>query len=481
MLKKLLYLYNDGHNPFPHSGRGGLGYHLPQYRKRMHGEALHIYRNTDGSVKEIIDDHNNEDLRFIDEQPSLNPVSDALETREMRDVLIEANERLLNEKSKKRKAEKTSKVIDQIIHEIDDVLKERKEREEKENEEKENEEKFLENVLEKEVKLKPTSKDDIFKIQEKLKDIVGKKYFDISLKILSNYPNITYEEFIKDISNYIKGAKKQTKEETKEKSELNAIIKDVNKLMKEGNDENKGTAYEKVMIEKGQDILKENSESKEDFVLCASNPIYLNPDTGKPIMVKFHGNIEPLSKFTLYDIENPSSISDCKYYPESDYASIQLSKLEGNVSFTPCWKYNEKEDKYTLYNIWCKETNSWTETTNNKEVGLNIYLKDKNVHNYSISNLINNWKKININGKLENGCPMKQVVINGKATKYFCPNAPEIVNAMGKKIYTKKGNNYTEWFDLLPNEMTIVNTKYVNKPKIETKSKIKKSVKNKNV
>jgi hypothetical protein len=41
MLKKLLYLYNDGHNPFPHSGRGGLGYHLPQYRKRMHGESIH--------------------------------------------------------------------------------------------------------------------------------------------------------------------------------------------------------------------------------------------------------------------------------------------------------------------------------------------------------------------------------------------------------------------------------------------------------
>jgi hypothetical protein len=35
MLKKLLYLYNDGHNPFPHlKGKGGLGYHLPQYRMK---------------------------------------------------------------------------------------------------------------------------------------------------------------------------------------------------------------------------------------------------------------------------------------------------------------------------------------------------------------------------------------------------------------------------------------------------------------
>jgi len=41
MLKKLLYLYNDGHNPFPKLGKGGLGYHLPQFRMRIHGESIH--------------------------------------------------------------------------------------------------------------------------------------------------------------------------------------------------------------------------------------------------------------------------------------------------------------------------------------------------------------------------------------------------------------------------------------------------------
>ena len=39
MLKKLLYLYNDGHNPFPHMGRGGLGYHLSGVPKVIHGEG----------------------------------------------------------------------------------------------------------------------------------------------------------------------------------------------------------------------------------------------------------------------------------------------------------------------------------------------------------------------------------------------------------------------------------------------------------
>ena len=41
-MKKLLHLYNYGHNPFPTLGKGGLGYHLPQYHKRMIGGTLKI-------------------------------------------------------------------------------------------------------------------------------------------------------------------------------------------------------------------------------------------------------------------------------------------------------------------------------------------------------------------------------------------------------------------------------------------------------
>jgi len=73
MLKKLLYLYNDGHNPFPKLGKGGLGYHLPQYRKRMHGEALHEI-TTESGEKQYIDDENKDDKNlyskegFIDDE-----------------------------------------------------------------------------------------------------------------------------------------------------------------------------------------------------------------------------------------------------------------------------------------------------------------------------------------------------------------------------------------------------------------------------
>ena len=40
MLKKILYNYNDEHNTFPNiKGYGGLGYHLPEYRKVIHGSG----------------------------------------------------------------------------------------------------------------------------------------------------------------------------------------------------------------------------------------------------------------------------------------------------------------------------------------------------------------------------------------------------------------------------------------------------------
>ena len=39
-MKKLLHLYNYGHNPFPKLGRGGLGYHLPQYKLKGRGFDL---------------------------------------------------------------------------------------------------------------------------------------------------------------------------------------------------------------------------------------------------------------------------------------------------------------------------------------------------------------------------------------------------------------------------------------------------------
>jgi hypothetical protein len=55
------YLYNDGHNPFPYlpKGRGGLGYHLPQYK--IKGGAL--WEDSNGY---LLDDDNTEDTNAYD-------------------------------------------------------------------------------------------------------------------------------------------------------------------------------------------------------------------------------------------------------------------------------------------------------------------------------------------------------------------------------------------------------------------------------
>jgi hypothetical protein len=53
-MKKLLHLYNYGHNPFPKLGRGGLGYHLPQYK--IKGGKITI--GEDGLINDDGDDEN---------------------------------------------------------------------------------------------------------------------------------------------------------------------------------------------------------------------------------------------------------------------------------------------------------------------------------------------------------------------------------------------------------------------------------------
>jgi hypothetical protein len=68
MLKKLLYLYNDGHNPFPNmKGHGGLGYHLPQYR--LVGGMVHGgVEEHKGSDEEDEEDYEENEESDVDEE-----------------------------------------------------------------------------------------------------------------------------------------------------------------------------------------------------------------------------------------------------------------------------------------------------------------------------------------------------------------------------------------------------------------------------
>ena len=97
MLKRLLYLYNDGHNPFPKLNSGGLGYHLPQYRKRMHGEAIHRLVDEDGELIDEFDDDNSDDDAVYEQE--INNDSDDDEDDEYRYV-----PRIVGRMEKKAKA-----------------------------------------------------------------------------------------------------------------------------------------------------------------------------------------------------------------------------------------------------------------------------------------------------------------------------------------------------------------------------------------
>lgn len=146
MLKKLLYLYNDGHNPFPNMHNCGLGYHLPNKRKRMRGRALHIYKNDDGEY-EIIDDGNYADANIYSNEEGLpKNFVDKEETKEKEDVEKEAQDREEIKNKKEREYEKRNKKIESLFSEIDEVLEKNKNDEYEEDSETESSDKKEDNI-----------------------------------------------------------------------------------------------------------------------------------------------------------------------------------------------------------------------------------------------------------------------------------------------------------------------------------------------
>jgi hypothetical protein len=77
---------------------------------------------------------------------------------------------------------------------------------------------------------------------------------------------------------------------------------------------------------------------------------------------------------------------------------------------------------------------------------------------------------VDTNGKTN--CPMKQVVINGKPTKYGYPDVNEILKKKGIKTYKRPGND-NEWFDIPKKEMVKTNPE-TKKKNIKEKRILKK-------
>ena len=462
-MKKLLYLYNDGHRAFPQLGRGGLGY-KPSIK--IIGGALHFVFNPETKKYETIDDLDNSDTNWYNADYGSTDHVDVMLKRsdnllleqerknEERKTLEERLETYKADEEAKAKAEAEAEAEAKRIR-IKEANKKKEEKERKKEEIRKKEEKERRKEEEEEEKIQtPTTESDKRGIIKLLNDTYSTldpvKMDSIVEKIFKNNPYITLSEFQKDMNKYTdepyKEVKKEKAKKVAAKREENKDKSAVNKMSKEGAVDNKGIAFEHVMINDNQQELKELSESKEDFKLASSNPIYyINGNIDDPIKINFHGERTPLHEVSLFDISNPKSIIDLKYYPNQEYSSIQCSKLYGSPSFTPCYAFIN--NKYVLYNIWCENTNSWVEKENYKEVSILSKLKGGN-YNWSITNFLNSI--VDTNGKTN--CPMKQVKINGKFTEYGTPDVNTIFKMKGINTYKRPDNN-NDWFDIPKKEM----------------------------
>jgi hypothetical protein len=387
MFKKLLYLYNDGHNPFP-SGRGGLGYHLPQYPKVIHGEGLSdeesdeeskIFEDADPStnkgkkiiIKKLIEEFEGKDIQPI-ETTTLKNITDVLKLEPK------------NLNSKKIEG------IQETIDKVDELLK---------NTEPKPEPKIQDTNVYKDI-----NEYNIDDITEKFYRMINEgfktsNFTDEQKEKLLNYiitqKNDDYHKFQKnDIKRKTNNAfvdtnvDKQLIEIAMEELEIEPTINpekqtvqefddEITTIKKENNLPNKGIAFEYKMINDEQKLLKDETETQSEFYDISTNQKFYK--NGKPIMIpvdRESGN-EHLLDNTLYDAYSTDCDIEFKYYPDSDECSVQLGKFTGNNYFIPYFIVVNKEIK--LYNIWSTQigTNGgWVNDTNYKDVYIMAQLDD---------------------------------------------------------------------------------------------------------
>ena len=297
MLKKLLYLYNDGHIPFP-QGKGGLGYHLPQYRKRMYGDGLKfdkdgnllfvpdanmtseqaVYANTQlweaehqlPPLKNIPDEEDETGIKFIEDEEI-----DAKNKAEV-DKIYLINE-LLNQGA-------TEKQIHDTFYTKVDNEKVRK-----------NEEKFLKDVLE---KADEYQEEQIQELRQDIKNISRKKSIGYG---------IAFEDYLVNPENV-------------------HVLKDE---------------------------LKFTSSLSSDHPILDTQIIV----GGQPKQLKDVIVYDLFSQDCVYEIKNfgmstrdfPAQSYDEIKSSNSPFIDIQCSKIEGNLSFKPTYVlYNDESFKITI-------------------------------------------------------------------------------------------------------------------------------------
>jgi hypothetical protein len=403
MLKRLLYLYNDGHNPFPKLGKGGLGYHLPQYPKVIHGSGP-----KKGPLKlHDTDSEDEEEPEQLGTQPLKPEILQHGPKEEIEEMLKQASEltKIEDEKLMKKlneELDELSKLKTQIKKEEPSIqteaeikeaerqakiarAKKGKEEEAKMIAERQSKKQPIEqkitpisNEVQKLLKVEPikvTENEEIMKKPMSTKTIAEvKKNIKADLKfenikpteteliynsIIKKYPNITYEDYKKDPKKY---KDEYYNEKHGKKESMEQIQKAVNEVHYKGETDTKGHAAEIVFLRDHQDTIKElvGSTDPDDIIMPSSDSDGFKDETGKvPIVGKKQ---KPLSHYSLFDADGKNSSIDLKYY-DSKYADIQFTKICGSVNFIPL--YHEVDGKLKLYNVSCLVTNKFINRHNN--------------------------------------------------------------------------------------------------------------------
>jgi hypothetical protein len=333
MLKKLLYLYNDGHNPFPNmTGHGGLGYHLPQYHvrgKQIYGEGLHIFRDENGEI--VIKDDNlyDPEHRFIASNLQGLPEGfvDKEETKELGDVINEAKKQKEKEEKREKKYNKKLKEGEKIIREIDKQLTEVND--------------YVDNV--------DNDKDENIQEEEFNKFIIPERIFNKITHIMDSTNNTLIIEQLKallenyqfnpDEFKYIKQLIKKLKEEQKEEQKANQEKKELAKgekkplpfIIPKSNEE---VLYNEEMINILNTALLTNEETEEfDECIEALNEIEIPILYDNAIGNKTGGYVDYINEMTIEHTVNDFTVID----PETG----EKHKGKGGVDFELQVEHND--------------------------------------------------------------------------------------------------------------------------------------------
>jgi hypothetical protein len=412
MLKKLLYLYNDGHNPFPKLGKGGLGYHLPQYRKRMHGGAFHRTVNENGDVLDEYDDGDMEDPHIydvlfdegfeedVDEQEYYpEPVGRVEYDQDgyiIREGFYNDQNRIIfddDEEKEKIRAKSRHKVT------IDEL----------------NEDKWMEEIANKfdealtnqyyfrKHYINDAQRDAVFEQVYKnlIADKINKKKFVTKHEIDKAMKELGFEYDI-DI----------------DKEQSSKIESEVKELFDSKVYDNRGQSFEDLMLTNYKDdLLSLTKKSGSPFRKPEENSLYYNDD-GSPKKFKTRRMIQgilreedvELYKNTLYDAGNKDTEIEFKYEPERSDLEIQVGKFTGNEFQIPY--FHEVNGQWKLYNVWNKNIKSYVNKYEDKDLVV-VVLLDDGKYKFSITNFIQSNPDIVLDQETRNG--KKLYKINGQS------------------------------------------------------------------